>query len=54
MPDDLTEHIEKMSLSELAALEAQAIQTAAVTIVTPEPNEAEKQVIARKREMSLH
>jgi hypothetical protein len=54
MPNDLTENIEKMSLSELAALEAEAIQTAAATIAPPEPNEAEKRAIARMREMSSH
>ena len=31
--DDLAANIEKMSLSELAALEAEAIQTAAATIL---------------------
>jgi hypothetical protein len=45
-------------LSELAALEAEAIQTAAVTIAPLEPNaisdEAEKRVTALKREMSSH
>lgn len=56
--DDLAANIEKMSLSELAALEAEAIQTAAATIAPLEPNalsdEAEKRVIALKREMSSH
>jgi hypothetical protein len=51
--DDLAANIETMSLSELAALEAEAIQTAA-TIAPLEPNEAEKRVIALKREMSSH
>jgi hypothetical protein len=54
MPDDVVANIEKMSLSELAALEAEAIQTAAATIAPLEPNEAELLVIARKREMSCH
>jgi hypothetical protein len=56
--DDLAANIEKMSLSELAALEAAAIQTAAATIAPLEPNaisdEAEKRVTALKREMSSH
>ena len=56
--DDLAANIEKMSLPELAALEAEAIQTAAATIAPLEPNalsdEAEKRVIALKREMSSH
>jgi hypothetical protein len=52
--DDLAANIETMSLSELAALEAEAIQTAAATIAPLEPNEAEKRVIALKREMSSH
>ena len=51
--DDLAANIEAMSLSELAALKAEAIQTAA-TIAPLEPNEAEKRVIALKREMSSH
>ncbi len=52
--DELAANIEKMSLSELAALEAEVIQTAATTIAPPEPSEAEKRVIARMREMSSH
>jgi hypothetical protein len=56
--DDLAENIEKMSLAELAALEAEAIQTTAATIAPLEPNaisdEAEQRVIALKREMSSH
>jgi hypothetical protein len=52
--DDLAANIETMSLSELAALEAEAIQTAAATIAPLEPSEAEKRVIALKREMSSH
>ena len=56
--NDLAANIEKMSLSELAALEAEAIQTASATIAPLEPNalsdEAEKRVIALKREMSSH
>ena len=52
--DDLAANIETMSLTELAALEAEAIQTAAATIAPLEPNEAEKRVIALKREMSSH
>jgi hypothetical protein len=51
--DDLAANIETMSLSELAALEAQAIQTAA-TIAPLEANEAEKRVIELKRELSSH
>ena len=55
---DLAANFEKMSLSELAALEAEAIRTAAATIDQPEPNaisyEAEKRVTALKREMSSH
>ena len=49
-------NIEKMSLSELAALDAEAVQSAAATIAPLERNafsdEAEKRVIALKREMS--
>ena len=56
--DDLAANIETMSLSELAALEAEAIQTATATIAPLEPNalsdKAEKRVIALKREMSAH
>jgi hypothetical protein len=56
--DDLAVNIETMSLSELAALEAEAIQTATATIAPLEPNalsdKAEKRVIALKREMSAH
>jgi hypothetical protein len=52
--DDLAANIETMSLPELAALEAQVIQTAAATIAPLEPNEAEKRVITLKREMSSH
>ena len=56
--NDLAANIEKMSLSELAALEAEAIQTASATIAPLELNalsdEAEKRVIALKREMSSH
>ena len=55
--DDLAANIEKMSLSELAALEAEALQPAAATIAPPNAisDEAEKsRVIALKREMSSH
>jgi hypothetical protein len=56
--DDVAVNIETMSLSELAALEAEAIQTATATIAPLEPNalsdKAEKRVIALKREMSAH
>jgi len=56
--DDLAANIEKMSLSELAALEAEAIRSAPATIVPLEPNaisdETERQVTALKREMSSH
>jgi hypothetical protein len=56
--DNLAADIEKMSLSELAALEADAIQVAAGTIAPQEPNTisdtAEKRVIALKREISSH
>jgi len=56
--DDLAANVEKMSLSELAALDAEAVQTAAATIAPLEPNapsdEAEKRVISLKREMSSH
>ncbi len=52
--DDFAANIETMSLPELAALEAQVIQTAAATIAPLEPNEAEKRVITLKREMSSH
>ena len=56
--DDLAANIEKMSLSELAALDADAVQTAAATIAPLERNgfsdEAERRVIALKREMSSH
>lgn len=57
--DDSVADIEKMSLSELAALEADVIRhVAAGTIAPQEPNaisdEAEKRVIALKREISSH
>jgi hypothetical protein len=57
--DDLLADIEKMSLSELAALEADVIkQVTAGTIAPQEPNaisdEAEKRVIALRREISSH
>jgi hypothetical protein len=57
--EDLVADIERMSLSELAALEAEAIQqVTAGTIAPKEPNtisdETEKQVIALKREISCH
>jgi hypothetical protein len=56
--EDLAADIEKMSLSELAALEADAIQVAAGTIAPQEPNAisdtAEKRAIALKREISSH
>jgi hypothetical protein len=56
--DDLAANIEKMSLSELAALDAEAVKTAAATIASLERNafsdEVEKRVIVLKREMSSH
>jgi|HubBroStandDraft_6_1064221.scaffolds.fasta_scaffold586867_2 hypothetical protein len=56
--DDLAAKIEEMSLSELTALEAKAIQVAAGTIAPEEPNAipdgAEKRMMALKREMSSH
>jgi hypothetical protein len=56
--DDPTASIEELSLSELTALEAKAIQVAAGPIAPEEPNaiwdKAEKQVPAFKREMSSH
>ena len=56
--DDPAANIEKMSLSELAALEADAIHQATAGAIAPqEPNvtdKAEKRVIALKREISSH
>jgi hypothetical protein len=56
--DDWAANIENMSLSELAALEADAIQVAAGAIAPQEsnaiPDEAQKRVIVLKREMSSH
>jgi hypothetical protein len=56
--DNPAENVEKMSLFELAALEAEAIQSADATISPLSPNarsdEAEKRMMARKREMSCH
>ena len=57
--EDQVADIEKMSLSELAALEADVIQqVTAGTIAPQEPNaisdEAGKRVIALKREISSH
>jgi hypothetical protein len=59
MKDDPAAGFEKMSLSELAALEADVIrQVAAGTIAPRAPNaisdEAEKQVRALNRELSSH
>ena len=59
MKDDPAAGFEKMSLSELAALEADVIQqVAAGTIAPQEPNaisdEAEKRVRALNRELSSH
>jgi hypothetical protein len=57
--DDPAAHFEKMSLSELAALEAEVIrQVAAGTIAPQEANtaadEAEKRMRALNREISSH
>ena len=57
--DDPVADIEKMSLSELAALEAKVVrQVDADTIAPQEPNavsdEAESRMRARKREISSH
>jgi hypothetical protein len=57
--DDLLADIEKMSLSELAALEADVINQVTAGMIAPqEPNaisdETEKRVIALRREISSH
>lgn len=57
--DDPAANVERMSLSELAALEADVIhQVTAGTIGPQEPNavsdKAERRVIALKREISAH
>jgi hypothetical protein len=56
--DDLVADIEKMSLSELAALEAKVVrQVDTDTIAPQEPDavsEAESRMRARKREISSH
>lgn len=57
MLDDLVGDIEKMSLSELTALEAEAIQNAAATIAPQKLNalsEEAKRVTALKRQLSCH
>jgi hypothetical protein len=56
--NDPTASIEKMSLSELTALEAKAIEAASGVIAPEEPNvisdKAENGAPAFKREMSSH
>lgn len=56
--DDLAANIEKMSLSELAALDAEAVKTAAATIAplvrNASSDEVGKRVTVLKREMSSH